>query len=64
VLENDAKENLLFLKSIDGGATSLEVFNVIKHFIGQNEIIWGHCAGLYTDGAQSTFGRNGGLSYW
>jgi hypothetical protein len=50
VLEDDIKEDLLFCKPVDGTATTLEVFNVIKCFPEENEINWKNCIGLCTDG--------------
>jgi hypothetical protein len=40
VLESYIKKDFLFYKPIDGKAMSLEVFNVINHFLEKNEINW------------------------
>jgi hypothetical protein len=47
------KEEFLFRRRNNGGATSLEVFNIINHIVEGN--------GLCSDGAQSVSGRNAGL---
>jgi hypothetical protein len=44
MLENDIKEN--FFIPTDGGATPMEVFNIIKHFLQDNKINWKKCTGL------------------
>jgi hypothetical protein len=38
VLVRDIKEDLSFCKPTDGRAISLEVFNLINHFVVDNEI--------------------------
>jgi hypothetical protein len=38
VLENDVKEDFLFFTPTDGRAISLEVFDIIGHFLQMNEI--------------------------
>jgi hypothetical protein len=54
VLENDMKEDSLFCKPIESRAMSLEVFNVINHFLWEKETNWDNC----TDVAQSMSGQN------
>jgi hypothetical protein len=61
VLKNDIKRDLLFCKATDGTATSLKVFNIINHYLEENNINWENCTRLCTYGAQSMSGRNGGL---
>jgi hypothetical protein len=55
-LEKIKKEYFSFRKPTDGRATSLEVFNISNHFLGDNDS-WENC----TDEAQSTSCRNAGL---
>jgi hypothetical protein len=40
--------------------TSLEVFDIINHFLEANEIYWENCTGVCTDGPQSMSGRSAG----
>jgi hypothetical protein len=47
VLENDIKGDLSFCKSINGTVMPLKVFDTINHFLGENEINWEKCIGLY-----------------
>jgi hypothetical protein len=42
----------------------LEEFNIIKHFLKENEINCENCIGLCTDGAQLTSERNARFRYW
>jgi len=46
----------LFCKPSDGRAMSLEVFNIIKHFLEENEINWENWIVLCSDGVQSLSG--------
>jgi hypothetical protein len=39
---------ILFCRPIDGRATSLEAFNIIKHFLEENEIICENYTGIWT----------------
>jgi hypothetical protein len=71
VLESGIKKVILFCKSVDGRATSLEVFSIINHFLEENEINWENCIGLCTDGESpvivwmkcSTYGTTKKLSH-
>jgi len=49
VLEYDIKENFLFCEPIDGRTVSQEVFNIINHFLEENEINWENLIGLCSD---------------
>jgi hypothetical protein len=42
--------NISFYKPVDGRTTSSEIFNIINHFLEENEINWENCIGLCTDG--------------
>jgi len=57
VLENYVNDAFLFFKPTEGRDTSLEVFDIINHFLEVNET----CTGLCTDGVQSMSGRNAEL---
>jgi hypothetical protein len=61
VLENYIKEDFLFCKPTDGRAMSLEEFDIINHFLEENEIKWDKSTGLHTDRAHSMSGLNVGL---
>jgi hypothetical protein len=62
VLEKYIKEAFsLFCKPEGGGAESSEVFSVVNHFLGENEINWENCIGLSIDSAQLMSGQNAGV---
>jgi len=61
VFENCMKENCLFFEATDGTTTSLEVLNIINHYVEENEINWDICIGMCTDRAQPLPGQNAGL---
>jgi len=57
-MENDIKENVLFCKPTDDRAASLEVLNVINHFLHEKEMKRENFIGLCTDETQSMSGWN------
>jgi hypothetical protein len=61
ILESDIKEDFLYFIPTDDRTTSLEVLNIINHFIEENEINWDNSIGHCTDRAQSISERNAGL---
>ncbi|XP_028314934.1 zinc finger BED domain-containing protein 5 [Gouania willdenowi] len=54
-------EEFLFCKPLRSNTTAEAVFEVMNEFMVANEIEWGKCVGLSTDGARAMVGRLSGV---
>ena len=59
--EHNLVEELLFCKPIELGCRGIDLFNIIDNFISTNNLDWGKCISICTDGAKAMFGSRSGL---
>ena len=59
--EHNLVEELLFCKPIELGCRGIDLFNIIDNFISTNNLDWGKCISICTDGAKAMSGSRSGL---
>nr|XP_039269982.1 zinc finger BED domain-containing protein 5-like [Styela clava] len=59
--EGDIQEDLLMCKTLPTYTTGEEIFRALDSFMNENEITWGKCMGVCTDGAKSMTGSVKGV---
>ena len=59
--EHNLVEELLFCKPIELGCRGIDLFNIIDNFISTNNLDWGKCISICTDGAKAISGSRSGL---
>ncbi len=59
--DNEIKEDFLFCKELRTTTTANNIFETLDNFMRSNEINWGDCIGVCTDGAAAMTGRQSGV---
>ncbi|XP_032376013.1 zinc finger BED domain-containing protein 5-like [Etheostoma spectabile] len=61
VKELNVHEEFLFCHPLPSRTTADEIFKVLNDFMRENNVDWGRCCGICTDGARAMTGRHSGL---
>ena len=59
--EHNLVEELLFCKPMELGCRGIDLFNIINNFISTNNLDWGKCISICTDGTKAMSGSLFGL---